>query len=126
MTAISLHKIRFQNGLWEGHLTAATPLSEPPAIKVVHQAQPIDGVEVAATSEAGTDWALSFAVPTTALNDGVQSFLICDATSDEKLGDFTLTAGEAQAGDLQAELDLLRSELDMLKRAFRRHCADSA
>jgi hypothetical protein len=28
--------------------------------------------------------------------------------------------------DLRAEVDLLRAELDMLKRAFRRHCLETA
>jgi hypothetical protein len=27
--------------------------------------------------------------------------------------------------DLRAEVDLLRAELDMLKRAFRRHCLET-
>ena len=34
-------------------------------------------------------------------------------------------AGEALAHDIRAEIDLLRAELDMLKRAFRRHCLET-
>ena len=41
------------------------------------------------------------------------------------LGDFTLMAGDAVADDLRAEVELLRAELDMLKRAFRRHCLET-
>ena len=35
-------------------------------------------------------------------------------------------AGEAVSDDLRAEVELLRAELDMLKRAFRRHCLETA
>ena len=44
---------------------------------------------------------------------------------EEVLGSFTLIAGEALGDDLRAEVSLLRAELDMLKRAFRRHCLET-
>ena len=51
--------------------------------------------------------------------------MIIDADANVKLGDFTLIAGEPLADDLRAEVELLRAELDMLKRAFRRHCLET-
>ena len=42
-----------------------------------------------------------------------------------KLGHFSIIAGEALGEDLHAEVELLRAELDMLKRAFRRHCLET-
>ncbi len=36
------------------------------------------------------------------------------------------TAGSALDEDIRNDLSLLREELEMLKRAFRRHCADTA
>ena len=64
-------------------------------------------------------------MPQEAICDGVQTFAIREAASDEVLGSFTLIAGEALGDDLRAEVSLLRAELDMLKRAFRRHCLET-
>ena len=36
-----------------------------------------------------------------------------------------LVAGDALAYDLRTEIALLREELDLLKRAFRRHCLET-
>lgn len=123
MTAIHLQKIRFQNGLWEGLLKAEG--ADTPEVCVLHLDQRLPDVKIAPTSEA-REWALSFPIPAETLNEGVQSFVIQDLRSQEKIGDFTFVAGEPLAGDLRAELDLLRAELDLLKRAFRRHCAETA
>jgi hypothetical protein len=42
------------------------------------------------------------------------------------LGSFSIVAGDALAEDIRAELSLLRAELDMLKKAFRRHCVETS
>ena len=52
--------------------------------------------------------------------DGVQTFLISDKRSGETLDSFALMSGDALSYDIRAEMALLREELDMLKRAFRR------
>jgi hypothetical protein len=49
----------------------------------------------------------------------VQSFLV--QSDGVTLAQFTLVAGQAPDQDLRAELNLLRAELDLLKRAFQRH-----
>ena len=41
----------------------------------------------------------------------------------EKIGDFTVIAGEILAGDLWAEIAQLRAELDFLKTVVRRELA---
>lgn len=64
-------------------------------------------------------------VPNEAVADGVQNFVIFDSATGEKLGDFTLICGEISGDDLRVEVELLRAELDMLKRAFRRHCVET-
>jgi hypothetical protein len=40
-------------------------------------------------------------------------------------GAFAIVTGEPLDDDIRAELDLLRAELEMLKRAFRRHCLET-
>lgn len=43
-----------------------------------------------------------------------------------QLGHFTLITGVALGDDIRVEMELLRAELDMLKRAIRRHCVETA
>jgi hypothetical protein len=125
MSELSLSKIRFYNGIWEGRITNAAATGARPDIQVRHMDQLVDDVTL---KEGNTDreWELHVKVPSYAVADGVQNFLILDGATDSKLGDFTLIAGEAAADDLRAEVELLRAELDMLKRAFRRHCLEAS
>lgn len=124
MSAYSLSKTRFKEGVWEGLLTAEASGAPTPEIIVDFDGRPVRGVAVAETGEPGR-WALEVPVPKEAICDGVQSFTIREAASDALLGRFTLIAGEALDDDLRAEVSLLRAELDMLKRAFRRHCLET-
>ena len=123
MTELTLTKIRFRNGLWEGRVSGA-PAGARPDLHVTHQDAPILGVTL--TEETGTGhWTLAIPVPAEAIGDGVQTLLVTDAANGETLGHVTLIAGDPLAEDLLAEVDLLRAELDMLKRAFRRHCRET-
>lgn len=124
MSAYSLTKTRFKEGVWEGLLSAATSDAPPPEITVDFDGHPVRGVTVTETDATGR-WALAVPVPQEALCDGVQTFAIREAASDAVLGSFTLIAGKASGEDLRAEVSLLRAELDMLKRAFRRHCLET-
>ena len=56
----------------------------------------------------------------------MQTLLVTDPETDTKLTLITLMAGEVLGDDLRVEVDLLRAELDMLKRAFRRHCLETS
>ena len=76
------------------------------------------------TSEPGR-WLVEVPVPIEAIGDGAHTFLIRDAASEALLESFTLIAGEVLGDDIRAELSLLRAELDMVKRAFRRHCLET-
>ena len=124
MSTLTLTKIRFRNGKWEGRIGNAPDTGARPDLRVLHLDQPVEGV-VLSEGNSGTEWNLTIPVPDHAIADGVQTFLISDGATDSKLGDFTLIAGEAVADDLRAEVELLRAELDMLKRAFRRHCLET-
>ena len=124
MSAYSLTKTRFKEGVWEGLLTAGTSGAPTPEITVDFDGRPVRGVTVTETDAPGR-WGLAVPVPQEAICDGVQTFAIREAASDEVLGSFTLIAGEALGDDLRAEVSLLRAELDMLKRAFRRHCLET-
>ena len=123
-TELTLTKTRIQAGIWEGVLTVAGDRIQP-QIEVSHQAQPLDGVEVAEDSETPGRFTLRVPIPRELLYDGVQSFVISEEVTGEKLGGFTLVTGQPLEDDVRAEMALLREELDMLKRAFRRHCLET-
>ena len=122
MSEAGLTQMRIRGGVWQGVLTGMT---EPPALEVVLLEAVLPGLTVAALPDRPGDWAVRIAVPPEVLNEGVQTFLIRDKVSGETLAHFTIITGVAMEDDLRAEFDLLRAELDMLKRAFRRHCVET-
>ncbi|MBE1285134.1 MAG: hypothetical protein GJ676_17615 [Rhodobacteraceae bacterium] len=124
MTDLILTKTRFRNGKWEGRLEGVQDTGVRPDIRVTLNDRQVTSVEV---SEGDTTkiWNVIVTIPSEAIADGVQTFLIFDGDSDTKLADFSLIGGEPAADNLLAEVSLLRAELDMLKRAFRRHCLET-
>lgn len=120
MSAFQLSNAALRDGVWTGLLTGGSGV---PRVEVMHLDRPVADVTV---TEMGPDWRVEVPIPSEAIADGVQTFVVRDGTNGEKLADFTLIAGEALGDDLRAEINLLRAELDMLKRAFRRHCVETA
>ena len=124
MPAYELTKTVMRPGVWHGVLTAKDRGAEAPEVAVTHLGQKVEGVTIAPQETAG-HWRLEVPIPPEAVADGVQTLLISEAESGAELGHVTLIAGEALGDDIRAEMDLLRAELDMLKRAFRRHCRET-
>ncbi len=125
MTAFALEKLRFVGGVWEGWLSASgsgAAATALPEIEATHLDAPLPGVEV--RPEAG-GWRVRVPVPAAILSEGVQTVLIRDRAAGETLASVAIVAGEPVEDDIRAEIDLLRAELDMLKRAFRRHCRET-
>ncbi|MEX5563798.1 hypothetical protein SM764_10290 [Pseudophaeobacter sp. 1A16562] len=125
MSDLTVTKIRFRNGKWEGRISNAPVTGTPPNIRVLYLDQPVEQVALSEGSRDG-EWELVITVPTEAIADGVHSFVITDAAADQTLAHFTLIGGDVAAEDMRCEVELLRAELDMLKRAFRRHCVETA
>ncbi|MCB1363303.1 MAG: hypothetical protein KDK02_04230 [Rhodobacteraceae bacterium] len=123
MSNLTLTKIRMRNGVWEGRLSGAQQDIKP-IVGVRYLDRYVEGVSLSACDEPGC-WDVAIPIPAEAVADGVHTFVISDEVDDARLGDFTLIAGESVADDLRAEMELLRAELDMLKRAFRRHCLET-
>lgn len=123
---MTLSKTRIRAGVWEGVLTTHSDHATPPEIEVRHLQLPLDGVTVALAEGMKKTWAVRVPIPADVLSDGVQTFLIHAKPGGEKLASFTIITGAALEDDIRAEVDLLRAELDMLKRAFRRHCLETA
>lgn len=113
-----LEESRIRAGHWEGVWTGPAD----PALTVSHLGQDLPGLSC--TPIEGGSWRLDLPIPVELLSDGIQTFLVRAGT--ETVGTFTIVAGQPLDEDLRAEIELLRAELDLLKRAFRRHCAETA
>jgi hypothetical protein len=122
MSDLTLTKTRFLDGVWEGLVLQTGGSDLMPSIAVTHQDRSVEGIELTA-SDVG--WVLRIPIPSQAIADGVQTLLIVDTASDQCLDSIIFVAGDPLAEDIRAEIDLLRAELDMLTRAFRRHCLET-
>ncbi len=121
---ISLVKTRLQNGIWEGVLSYSGSDAYEPDLRVTHMDVIIGNPEVIRKDEEN-NWMVRVPIPVEAISDGIQTFMIIENETNEKLGSFVMLAGESLQDDIRAEMDLLRAELDMLKKAFRRHCIET-
>ena len=125
MPDLTLVKTRIHAGIWEGVLTRESEGDDIPEILVTHLERPVNTIAVTPDPEAARSWTVKIAIPPDLLSDGVQTFLIFDAESQNQLNSFAVVTGVPLEDDIRGELDLLRAELDMLKRAFRRHCVET-
>lgn len=125
MTAYSLSKSRFFEGVWEGVIAGDSEAAPEPAVEVRVHDTAIPGVEIQPLPDPGS-WLLRVPVPANMIADGVHTFVISEASLGTALGDFSIIAGDAAGEDIRAEMALLRAELDMLKQSFRRHCRETA
>ena len=123
MTQLKLTKTRVRAGIWEGVLNGS---DTAPDLEVLLLEQVLPGVTVTAIPVRPGNWAVRVPILAEVLSDGVQTFLIRSKPTGETLAHFTIITGVAMEDDMRAEVDLLRAELDMLKRAFRRHCVETA
>lgn len=124
-TGVPLYRltpVAVRNGRWTGVLSGAAPELTAPVIDLKLRGAIVGQAEVTETRPGA--WAVSVALPGDALSDGVQTFMLVDRDTDMALASFAVSLGEALDQDLRAEMDLLREELDLLKRAFRRHCTE--
>ncbi|MCR8726503.1 hypothetical protein [Frigidibacter sp. ROC022] len=120
---MSLTKTRIHAGVWEGVLQIEG--GEVPELEVTHLEQPVHSVAITEIEDAPGQYLVRVAIPPDQLADGVQTFLISDKATGARLASFTVITGEPLEDDIRAELGLLRAELDMLKKAFRRHCVET-
>ena len=118
MAEATLTALGITEGVWHGVLETDGGDDHAPDLVATHQGEEIAGLSVTAEPFVrvvlGEKWL------------GVQTFVLAERDGGRVLGSFALVAGEPLAEDLRAEIALLRAELDMLKRAFRRHCLESA
>lgn len=120
----TLIKSRLNDGVWEGVLTLDGEFDAPPVIAATYLEKPIDGLEVRPGDRPGL-FDVTLHLPKAVLSDGSHVIQFVNSETDEHLASETILAGDTLAEDIRADVALLRSELDMLKRAFRRHCVET-
>ncbi|MFN3643222.1 MAG: hypothetical protein ACK4TB_09910 [Gemmobacter sp.] len=120
---LRLTATRVRAGVWEAVLSGAG--DAPPSVTVEHDGRPVAGVSLSPLTDVAGAYALRVPIPAEAVADGMQT-LVVHAGEGEVLGHVAVVAGSALEADLRAEVELLRAELDLLKRAFRRHCVETA
>ena len=122
MAELQLTRTRIVEGVWEGVLTGT---ETAPQIAVTHLAKPVGGATVTEDPTHPGQFLVRVPVPVELLSEGTQTFVISEAETDARLASFTVVMGQPLDEDIRAEMALLRAELDMLKRAFRRHCVET-
>lgn len=125
MADYSLTHTRMLEGIWEGVIRSSEPKDGLPALRVTHLDVPLEGVEIVGIAGEDQAWALRITIPVAILAEGVQTIVIGAAETGETLNSFAIAVGTPVDDDFRAEIELLRAELDMLKRAFRRHCVET-
>ncbi|MEM8978945.1 MAG: hypothetical protein AAGD04_05640 [Pseudomonadota bacterium] len=121
MTGQTVSKTRLQDGMWEGVVQAPDGLK--PNLRVSHEGRVVSEINIEAMGDG--QWKLRIPIPSQAIADGIQTITISDPETEQILETITLLTGDMLDEDIRAEISLLREELDMLKRAFRRHCLET-
>lgn len=124
MSTLSIHQKALQAGVWTAIVATGSSAAPMPKIRISHHGREVSEVAVLETSVPG-EWQIVFTMSAAYITEGIQTFVIEDADTGDTLESFTMIAGADLSDDIRAEVDLLRAELDMLKRAFRRHCVET-
>ena len=121
MTKRTLITSEIRNGIWEGAFSGEA--GDGLTVTVQHLTDTLPDVTCDYDAARNT-WHVKAPIPAAMINEGMQTFMVTDENGT-LLTHFSLIAGEALSHDLRAELGLLRAELDILKKAFRKHAAES-
>jgi hypothetical protein len=115
--AWTLHRLSVASGTYTGLLSGGDG-AEPPALRLLVGEVEVGNLVPAAAEGGG--WRVEGEIGSGPLTDGTRSVSI--RTSDgEVLDAFSVVCGLGAAEDLRAEVEALRVEVALLKRAFRRH-----
>ena len=109
---------RFRAGVFTGRLTIAGG-GAAPEITLALRGHIVATATLEPVGDGGGEgaYSLTAALPADAIGDEVA--VIEFRLGDETLASYPISAGEALAADLSAEVASLRAELDQLKKAFR-------
>ncbi|KAB7614610.1 hypothetical protein F9L33_08210 [Amylibacter sp. SFDW26] len=124
LNAATLTRKRIHNGVYEGVYQGRSNETAAPILSLIHLGESVGEVFADQINTDNNTWLIRCRIPVNIISDGLQTFFICteDTTA---IDNFSIASGEVLDDELRNEINLLREELDMLKRAFRRHCAET-
>ena len=112
--------------LAEGRYEAIYASPDVPPIELVLNERVLGVADCAPHPDNPQVTRVALDLPAEALSDGVQTLILRSGTTGAVLDRIAIAAGAALDEDLRAEIVLLRDELEMLKRAFRAHVAETS
>lgn len=119
----ALIRVRLQAGRYEGILTCSH--RGEAGIEAVHEGQVIAAAALSPDGAQPGNWRVTIALPGAVIGEGVQVITLRSTATGAVLDRVTLMAGGPLDEDIRQEIALLRDEVEMLKRAFRRHCVET-
>ena len=126
MKEYTLTRTRIKSGHYEGLLTTRAKVKAQPVLELRLLDATLCKAEIIPDEKVEKAWAVQIELPAASINDGVQTYIIYDVETGKTLDSFAMITGTPLQQDIQAELALLRAELDILKQAFRQHCVETA
>lgn len=121
--AWTLEKTMLRGGTYLGLLSYPGHAKQPvPSLRAEHDGRALP-LEITAIEGTVNQHQVSVTLPTSLLSEGIQIVTIQAEDTPEPLASFPLIVGDATPDDVTAEIALMRAELEMLKRAFRRRMA---
>ena len=123
--AISLTELELKNGIWTGLVNGLDGSEDSlPEFCIWLHGEEISRVR-AARQENGNDVELSVPIPPEAIASGAHTILIYQADYEDVLAKINLVFGHILNHEIVTEVVMLREELDLLKRAFRRFASQN-
>lgn len=117
----SLTRVRLQGGRYDALFSGAADT----VLEAVHEGKVVTVAQLAPDETTPGRFRVALDLPPSVIGEGVQVVTLRSAASGAALDRITLMAGAPLDEDIRAEVALLRDELEMLKRAFRRHCSET-
>ena len=117
----TLQRVALRGGIYQGLLTGTGP---QPELVAEFEGSMITAPEVATVSDAEGEFSVRLELPNDLLAEGLQTVVIREKVSGDVLDTVSVLAGLDTPDDIRVEVQLLRAELELLKRAFRRHITE--
>lgn len=123
MSDFVLTRTQIRGGVYQGVLKRNGRIRREPQLELRLLDADLGTLNLTPDPEQSSTWNVMARIPTSAITEGIQTFILRDPVSGETLDSFAIISGNPVEEDLRAEMALLRAELEMLKRAFRQQGA---
>src|SRR5690606_10206307 len=102
MSGIELLESRILAGTWHGVVAAAGEAA--PASEVGHDEAVLPDLSRTGEPGGGGRWQARLPIPRLFRSDGIQTFVVREAETDQRLGHFTIVTGVPLEVDIRAEI----------------------